>query len=254
MLTLKVLEKEVQIVKDEMLVRGTVGATCKVSFDNCWAKYEKIVVFKSASIGSKGYEKFVIDMNAEIDIPWEVLKTSGYLKIGVYGVDGADVSPTLWSDKIEIKDGTDTSGIQSAAATPGLMAQVVEVAGEAVSIAQSVRDDADSGKFKGEAGPQGEPGPKGDPGEAGPAGPQGEQGEQGPKGDTGDTGPQGPQGEKGETGATGPAGADGKDYILTDSDKQEIATIVAESELGAVNTMLDQILVSQASYLGGDGV
>lgn len=224
MLTLKVLEKEIQIIKDEMLVRGTVGETCKIMFDNCWAKYEKIVVFKSASIGSKGYEKFVLDMNAEIDIPWEVLKTSGYLKIGVYGVDGADVSPTLWSDKIEIKDGTDTSGLQSAAATPGLMAQVVEVAGEAVSIAQSVRDDADSGKLKGEkgdpgeagpAGPQGEQGiqgeqgPQGEKGETGEQGPQGIPGEQGPKGDTGATGPQGPQGVKGETGEQGPQGVSG---------------------------------------------
>lgn len=98
----------------------------------------------------------------------------------------------------------------------------------------------------------------------GPQGPQGIQGEQGPagadgaKGDIGPQGPQGPAGEKGDPGETGPAGADGAkgdkgdaftyadftpeqlealrgpqgepgangdDYVLTDSDKTEIAKI-----------------------------
>lgn len=51
-------------------------------------------------------------------------------------------------------------------------------------------------------GPQGEPGIQGDTGEQGPIGPQG---------------PEGPQ---------GPAGADGNDYVLTDTDKQDIADLV----------------------------
>lgn len=59
-------------------------------------------------------------------------------------------------------------------------------------------------------------------GPTGPAGATGPQGAQGPKGDTGATGPQGPQGKPGE------AGANGSDYVLTDSDKQEIAEQAAE--------------------------
>lgn len=111
----------------------------------------------------------------------------------------------------------------------------------------------------GERGPQGEPGkdgaagpqgPQGEPGAEGPQGPkgdigaQGEQGEQGPKGDTGAQGPQGEQGPKGETGPQGeqgpkgdpgPAGADGKDYVLTDTDKTDIAAKV-EIPDGSVTT------------------
>lgn len=111
----------------------------------------------------------------------------------------------------------------------------------------------------GERGPQGEPGkdgaagpqgPKGEPGAEGPQGPkgdigaQGEQGEQGPKGDTGAQGPQGEQGPKGDTGPQGeqgpkgdpgPAGADGKDYVLTDTDKTDIAAKV-EIPDGSVTT------------------
>lgn len=87
----------------------------------------------------------------------------------------------------------------------------------------------------GEQGPQGEPGkdgaagPQGPQGEPGAAGPQGPQGEPGPKGDTG------PQGEQGSKGDPGPAGADGKDYVLTDTDKTDIAAKV-EIPDGSVTT------------------
>lgn len=205
MLTLKILEKEIRIIKDEIFVRGTVGATCKITFDNVWAEHDKFIVFKNTSIGSKPYEQFVTDMDTEVTIPWEVLKESGYFKIGVYGTAGSDVSPTLWSEKISCKDGTDTSGVQPAAATPSLISQITDIATEATDIAQSVRDDADSGKFNGK---DGEPGPKGDPFTY----------EDFTAEQLNDL--------KGEPGKTGPAGADGKDYILTDADKQEIADIV----------------------------
>lgn len=108
----------------------------------------------------------------------------------------------------------------------------------------------------GEQGPQGEPGkdgaagpqgPQGEPGAAGPQGPQGEPGAEGPqvpKGDIGAQGPQGEQGPKGDTGPQGeqgpkgdpgPAGADGKDYVLTDTDKTDIAAKV-EIPDGSVTT------------------
>ena len=63
---------------------------------------------------------------------------------------------------------------------------------------------------------------KGEKGDKGDAGEQGVQGE---------TGPQGPQGERGDTGATGAAGkdgVDGKDYVLTDTDRADIAALVIE--------------------------
>lgn len=96
----------------------------------------------------------------------------------------------------------------------------------------------------GPQGPQGEPGAEGPQGPKGDMGAQGEQGEQGPKGDTGAQGPQGEQGPKGDTGPQGeqgpkgdpgPAGADGKDYVLTDTDKTDIAAKV-EIPDGSVTT------------------
>lgn len=69
-------------------------------------------------------------------------------------------------------------------------------AAEAQAIAQSVRDDADAGKFDGEKGDKGD---KGDTGERGPAG---------PTGPVGPIGPQGIQGPQGPQGGRGPAGSD----------------------------------------------
>ena len=93
-------------------------------------------------------------------------------------------------------------------------------------------------------GPQGEKGEKGDTGEQGSQGLQGIQGPQGEKGEKGDTGEDGKDGTSvthswnGTTltitsasgtssadlkGAPGPVGPSGKDYVLTEADKQEIA-------------------------------
>ena len=59
----------------------------------------------------------------------------------------------------------------------------------------------------------------------GPAGPQGEPGKDGAPGKDGKDGEQGIPGPEGPQ---GPAGADGKDYVLTDDDKNAIALLAIE--------------------------
>lgn len=94
---------------------------------------------------------------------------------------------------------------------------------------------------KGDTGPQGAPGkdgergPQGEPGKDGAAGPQGPKGEPGAEGPQGPQGEQGPKGEQGSKGDPGSAGADGKDYVLTDTDKTDIAAKV-EIQDGSVTT------------------
>lgn len=56
----------------------------------------------------------------------------------------------------------------------------------------------------------------------------GTKGSKGDKGDTGAKGPQGEKGDKGDPGATGPQGPAGDDYVLSETDKQEIAELAAE--------------------------
>ena len=122
----------------------------------------------------------------------------------------------------------------------GIMNDTKKVAESAIEKADDVVKRADNGEFNGKdgkTGPKGEQGiqgPKGDKGDTGSQGEKGEVGPQGPKGDTGpmgEPGPQGEQGTKGDIGERGPQGIpgekgeDGKDYVLTIEDKQEIATL-----------------------------
>ena len=108
-----------------------------------------------------------------------------------------------------ILPGAEPAGNTSAQYEMDTFARIVDLYEGARNVAQSVRDDADSGKFDGKAftyedfteeqlaaltGPQGPSGERGPQGETGPAGPQGETGPQGPQGDTGAPGPQGPAG------------------------------------------------------------
>ena len=124
--------------------------------------------------------------------------------------------------------------------TPTEYEQLLSLANATKQIAQSVRDDADSGAFKGDkgdTGPQGDKGDaftyadftpeqlaalKGDKGETGDTGPQGIQGQ---KGDTGDQGIQGIQGEKGEKGDKGDKG---DAFTYADFTEEQLAALKGE--------------------------
>lgn len=148
---------------------------------------------------------------------------------GVYGGADAEPTPELAAQVLQaVQDARDAAKDADQRAT------------NAENVANSVREDADNGKFIGPVGPQGPIGPqgaqgiqgeKGDTGERGPQGEQGVQGVQGEKGDTGaqgpvgetgpvgpkgDTGPQGERGEQGPQGEIGPEGPAGKDGVQID--------------------------------------
>ena len=173
----------------------------------------------------------------------------------------------------------------------GIMNDTKKAAESAVEKANDVVKRADNGEFNGKdgkTGPKGEQGiqgPKGDKGDTGSQGEKGEVGPQGPKGETGpmgEPGPQGEQGLKGEKGDTGeqgpvgpqgPKGEDGKDYVLTDQDKQKIAELIQKpwrliqnidvaEELGSLNITVDNegnpfevddIYVEMTNILGKNG-
>lgn len=142
-----------------------------------------------------------------MDVPPEVTKEA---KDGVLVLAGMAPGVQLASYNVEyhILEQAGIYGGSASEPTPELAAQVLQAvqdardaakdadqrATNAEDVANSVREDADNGKFIGPVGPEG------------PVGPQGAQGIQGEKGDTGERGPkgeqgvQGVQGEKGDTG------------------------------------------------------
>ena len=74
---------------------------------------------------------------------------------------GTVVLPTIWAQLGEIREGV-SLGSNAQPPTPDVYSQILEAAEQAEKIAQSVRDDADAGKFDGEPGPEGPQGPPGD--------------------------------------------------------------------------------------------
>ena len=106
---------------------------------------------------------------------------------------------------------------------------------------------------KGDKGDQGEQGIQGEKGDRGPQGPQGIQGPQGEQGIQGVQGIQGEQGEKGDKGDKGDAGADGKDgkdYVLTASDKNEIAELansIPEYVKTEAEAVVDRVIAAQGN-------
>ena len=242
MIICQVTGAAITVAQNELLTTGMVQAVpVRFRFSPQWAALDRTAVFTAGTVSVS----CLLGEDNQCFIPWECLTRAGeYLRVGVYGTRGEKmVLPTVSCLLGPICTGTQPEENTPTEATPTLVQSLLTKAEAAVSVADSLRTDADAGLFNGrdgkdgtngkdgkdgqngapgEAGPQGpkgdpgetgHQGPKGDPGETGPQGPKGDPGEtgsQGPKGDPGETGPQGPKGDPGETGPQGPKGDTGE--------------------------------------------
>ena len=242
MIICQVTGAAITVAQNELLTTGMVQAVpVRFRFSPQWAALDRTAVFTAGTVSVS----CLLGEDNQCFIPWECLTRAGeYLRVGVYGTRGEKmVLPTVSCLLGPICTGTQPEENTPTEATPTLVQSLLTKAEAAVSVADSLRTDADAGLFNGrdgkdgtngkdgkdgqngapgEAGPQGPKGdtgetgpqgPKGDPGETGPQGPKGDPGETGPqgsKGDTGETGPQGPKGDPGETGPQGPKGDPGE--------------------------------------------
>lgn len=158
-----------------------------------------------------------------------------------------------------VRKHSNASGTEPAEPTPSVVEQILteaqnanvnsteakKLAINAKDIAQSVRTDADNGKFDGKDGAKGE---KGDTGPAGPIGPVGPRGEQGIQGEKGDIGPQGPSGPAGADGKDGAPGADGKTPVYgVDYGTPEQIAEIAQKAAGSLQPEVNKL----KEYLSG---
>lgn len=202
-----------------------------------WKDCNKRAFFKNKTTGVEKAQ--TLGEDCKCFIPHEVLSNPGYIMISTEGQKNADNDTfIITTNTVGFYNNATVHSGDETDPTPSEYMQVINAAEEAQKIAQSVRDDADSGKFNGAPGADGAPGVAGKAatiavgsvttGEAGsaasvvnsgtesaavidftiPAGAKGEQGAKGPQGE------QGPKGDKGDNGS---------DYVLTTADKAEIA-------------------------------
>ena len=155
----------------------------------------------------------VLDEKNTCEVPWEFFDTDTGT-IGSVSVFCGDLT-TANSASVYIAKSGYVESDASVPPTPDVYQQLIDTANETKEIAQSVRDDADAGKFRGEQGPMGPTGPKGEKGERGETGPQGSIGQTGPQGAKGEKGDTGEQGPKGDTGPQGEIGKTGESAYQT---------------------------------------
>lgn len=229
------------IAYDNTIADSVMFEKIRFNFPNTWNGYDKTAVFRN------GDEKISVLLNSdsalctgenECYVPYEVIKAP-HFTASVFGVLG-DSRATTPQVKINVWESGYGEGDLPSEPTPTEYEQLVNLANKTKQIAQSVRDDADNGAFKGE---KGDIGPQGEKGEAftyddftteqlaalkGEKGEKGDTGSQGTKGEKGDTGEQGIQGIQGEKGDKGDKGEKGDAFTYADFTEEQLAALKGE--------------------------
>lgn len=198
----------------------------KFNFPSGWNGYTKTVIFKNLDKAISVVLNCDNNLCTGVDecyVPHEVIKTPEFT-VSVFGTK-EDSRITTSRVRVKVLQSGYEEGDIPLEPTLEVYEQLVGLANKTLELAQSVRNDADNGKFKGDKGEQGIRGEKGDPftysdftteqlnnlkGETGPQGARGLKGDKGDKGDRGEQGLQGIKGEKGDMGQQGPCGIQGE--------------------------------------------
>ena len=95
-----------------------------------------------------------------VPVPYEVTRERGRTSFCVVGYEGEKTRITV-SGELDVLQALEPEGVNTAPPTESEMTQALEYMEQAVSVARSIREDADSGAFKGEKGDRGEKGERG---------------------------------------------------------------------------------------------
>lgn len=129
-----------------------------ITFKFCelWDGYTITAVFYK---DKRNVYQVLLDDTKTCLIPPELTETNGLVYVGVFGIKG-ECRRTSAVKSWYLKEGVITEGKPSEP-TPDIYQQIINLCNEAVKTANSVRADADSGKFNGEKGADGQDGKDG---------------------------------------------------------------------------------------------
>lgn len=130
-----------------LTARSVETVTAHFVFGAEWDGYTKTAVFASGDT----VKRVLLDGSNQCIVPWEVLTQPGMLQIGVVGTDGDKILPSVKA-LVCVNEGIYTDGTAPSEPTPTEYAQLISLSEDTKAIAQSVRDDADAGKFDGDPG------------------------------------------------------------------------------------------------------
>lgn len=84
-------------------------------------------------------------------VPWEVLRANGYLRIGVYGINGELRRPTIWTrESVYITPGAEP-GEESNPPSPTIFEQMVQATADNRQAAEIAADRADNAENRAQA-------------------------------------------------------------------------------------------------------
>ena len=179
MIYVKVKENGAISAYESTVSDGVKFETIQFAFPEKWAGYTKTELFGN---GENGENAVAVVLNGDSElcigedtcyIPHEVLQAPEFT-VAVYGIAGDSVATTEQA-RIAVRQSGYGEGDEPADPTPTEYQQIVQIMEDTRAVAQSLREDADSGLFKGE---------KGDRGDRGERGEKGDKGDQGIPGDS----------------------------------------------------------------------
>lgn len=155
------VKKRILTCKKPLVSENVETYSISVNVDEEWSGFNTRVVFynNAMEIGEDNPKNVVTQDIADVTIPWEVLQEPGYLYLTLIGTKDNEVIKTKEMDNpIVINKAGISEGGTPLEPTPDTIQIIIDTARQAVDIAQSVRDDANAGKFNGAQGPKGDPG------------------------------------------------------------------------------------------------
>lgn len=98
-LSYAVTGQRIELTEPVMLVAGTVNVyTVSFSFDSAWDGFQRTAVFYSRDNTTSITREQLLEDDA-CTVPWEVLISNGYLRVGVYGIKDGSRLPTIWTER-----------------------------------------------------------------------------------------------------------------------------------------------------------
>lgn len=148
LITASCRDQSLVITGKPVIASGGVNEdSVQFTFDEAWDGYTKTAVFYR----SKEAVYHVELVDDACVIPSEVLALKGDMFFGVFGVKG-EKTKTSQVVSYHIEQGAVSKGIAPSDPTPDIYAQIMADVSKAVSVANSVREDANAGKFNGKDG------------------------------------------------------------------------------------------------------
>lgn len=108
--------------RPDVVTSGSVNIyKAEFAFDDSWNAYTCLACF---ACGPELREAVITD--GKCIVPWEVLRANGYLRIGVYGINGELRRPTIWTrESVYITPGAEP-GEESNPPSPTIFEQMVQ--------------------------------------------------------------------------------------------------------------------------------